>query len=90
MPFLFFFIQGHLKEISKVWNNLTPEEKAPYKLKYEKEEKDYRKKLAEWEEEMIRQGKANLVRSESQPIPVLDESKNTKKSTPIKKQIKGK
>ncbi|EFX83491.1 hypothetical protein DAPPUDRAFT_315773 [Daphnia pulex] len=85
-----YFGTGHLKEISKVWNNLTPEEKAPYKFKYEKDEKEYRKKLAEWEEEMIRQGKANLVRSESQPIPVLDESKNSKKIPPIKKQMKGK
>jgi hypothetical protein len=85
-----FFKQGHLKEISKVWNSLTPEEKAPYKFKYEKDEKEYRKKLAEWEEEMIRQGKANLVRSESQPIPVLDESKNSKKLLPLKKQMKGK
>jgi hypothetical protein len=59
-----------------MWNNLTPEEKVPYSLKYEEYEKEYRKSLSEWEGEMVRQGKVNLVRLQSRPVhPDLNESK---------------
>ncbi|KAI9551952.1 hypothetical protein GHT06_022289 [Daphnia sinensis] len=56
-----------IKEISKKWNNLTPEEKAPFKLRYQEAYKAYEKNLVEWEEEMVRQGKESLVRSRSRP-----------------------
>lgn len=57
-----------MKELSKTWKTMTPEEKAPYAQKYQEAYKTYEKKLAEWEEEMVRQGKESLVRSRSRPI----------------------
>lgn len=71
-----------------MWSNLTPEEKESYKFKSEEDSKKYQKALVEWEEEMVRQGKTNLVRLQSQPAqPALDESK---KFTSIKSQTKEK
>ena len=85
---LIFFGKGYIKEIAEMWNKLTPEEKAPYKLKSEEDGKKYQRALVEWEEEMVRQGKANLIRLQSQPAqPALDESK---KRTPFQSQTKRK
>ena len=83
---LIFFGKGYIKEIAEMWNKLTPEEKAPYKLKSEEDGKKYQRALVEWE--MVRQGKANLIRLQSQPAqPALDESK---KRTPFQSQTKRK
>ena len=47
---------------------MTPEEKAPYVKKYQEAYKVFEKKLVEWEEEMVRQGKESLVRNQSRPV----------------------
>ncbi|XP_046445176.1 transcription factor A, mitochondrial-like [Daphnia pulex] len=84
-------VQATLKDICKRWKNLTPEEKAPYKLKFEVADQEYQKKLVEWEDEMVRQGKANLVRVRARPILGLDDSKKFSKETErIKKPMKTK
>lgn len=56
-----------MKEISKKWNDLTAEEKTPYKLRYQEAYKVFEKNLVEWEEDMVRQGKESLVRTGSRP-----------------------
>ncbi len=56
-----------MKDISKKWNSMTSEEKAPYTKKYQEAYKAFEKKLVEWEEEMVRQGKESLVRNQSRP-----------------------
>lgn len=60
-------MQSAMKEISKKWNNLTPEEKAPFTLRYQEAYKAYEKNLVDWEEDMVRQGKESLVRTRSRP-----------------------
>jgi hypothetical protein len=54
-------------------------------------DQEYQKKLVEWEDEMFRQGKANLVRVRARPILGLDDSKKFSKETErIKKPMKTK
>lgn len=47
---------------------MPAEEKIPYKTKYQEAFKVYEKKLAEWEEQMVREGKDSLIRTRSRPL----------------------
>lgn len=59
--------QHSIIEMGKKWKTLSPEEKTSYTLKYQEAYKIYEKKLSEWEEEMVRQGKESLIRAKSRP-----------------------
>lgn len=59
--------------IAKEWAAKTDAAKAPYVKRYTDAKQKYERELAVWERQMIKQGRADLVRSGSQPVIDVEE-----------------
>jgi len=59
------------QKFGPIWKEMSDEEKAPFVTKYAKQIQDYEKVLVKWENEMIKLGNDDLVRSKT-----LDKSKD--------------
>jgi len=69
-------------KLANEWKNLSPEAKQKYTDVFQKNTEEYKKKLAQWEDEMVRQGKGWLLK----PTLRVDQPLEDKKKQNRKKQ----
>ncbi|XP_043244774.1 transcription factor A, mitochondrial-like isoform X3 [Amphibalanus amphitrite] len=60
-------------DMAKEWANKPESERAPYVKRYTEAKEQYQKALVAWEGQMIKEGRADLVRAGSQPVIDTDE-----------------
>jgi len=72
--------------IANDWKKLSIEAKQRYAEKFQVGLEDYKKKLLQWEDEMVRQGKGWLVKSTSKGDPPAEEKKKVQRKKQISKE----
>lgn len=70
-----------IKELKSGWEQLSPVEKEKYTIQFQRSKQQYAVDLANWENQMIAEGKSHLVRSSTLKKSTPSKSKKEKKST---------
>lgn len=70
-----------MKELKSGWEQLSPVEKEKYSIQFQRSKQQYVADLANWENQMIAEGKSHLVRVSTLKKSTTSKSKKEKKST---------
>lgn len=70
-----------MKELKSGWEQLSPVEKEKYTIQFQRIKQQYAVDLANWENQMIAEGKSHLVRSSTLKKSTATKSKKDKMST---------